>query len=252
MHRLFLIVLSYFIFSGCNKKERFDGPNSYSDDFESYSDFSELTEGNNVYWSYTQDTREENFIQLDTTRAHSGLQSLKFNALPTNELGASKASIAKQKMAFWENETVRLEAWYYIEGTKDLTWLFLMDIEEQSTIGAGPGMRLALVDNSLRVEYKFNQDDLLQANPVTFPRDQWTKITWELGLSQSKKGHVKVWQNDTLIIEKSSIKTLPTDFLYSQQGTKGMYSSCEIGITANSISDNTTLWIDDFSVYTHP
>jgi hypothetical protein len=108
-------------------------------------------------------------------------------------------------------------------------------------------MRIALVENELRVEYKFYQDDLIQETPITFPRDEWVKITWELGLSQRKKGHVKVWQNDQLIIDRSKIKTLPTDILYSQQGTKGMYSSCEIGITANSSTASTTLWIDDFS-----
>ena len=39
-------------------------------------------------------------------------------------------------MAFWKGETVRLSAWYYIEGTQNLNWLFLMDLEEQTPIGA--------------------------------------------------------------------------------------------------------------------
>ena len=30
-----------------------------------------------------------------------------------------------------------------------------------------------------------------------------------------------------------------------QQGTKGMYSSCEIGITTNSSDNAARLWIDD-------
>jgi hypothetical protein len=247
-HIVILAIGLVFIL-GCNKKKLFDGPNSYSDDFEAYTSFSELTTEDNIYWSYTQETKSGNLITLDTTHAHSGQQSLKFVAQPSDDGGASKASLAKQKMAFWQNETMRLEAWYYLEGTEELTWLFLMDIEEQSAIGAGPGMRLALVENALRVEYKFNEDDILQTDPIQFPRDQWVKVTWELNLSQSKKGSVKLWQNDTLIIDQGSVKTLPTDILYFQQGTKGMYSSCEIGITANSSTANTTLWVDDFSVF---
>ena len=248
MKRLVLFILGMSFITGCNKRKILDGPNSYSDDFELYTDYNDLLAEDDIYWSFDQQTRTENSITLDTTFAYSGQQSIKFTASPTDDSGASKASIVKQKMAFWKNETVRFEAWYYIEDTKDLTWLFLMDIEEQTQIGAGPGMRLALVNNELLVEFKFNEENILQTNPIQFPRDEWVKITWEIGLSQTKKGHVRVWQNDTLIIEKNETKTLPTDILYFQQGTKGMYSSCEIGITANSTTDNLTLWVDDVSI----
>ena len=90
-------------------------------------------------------------------------------------------------MAFWKGETVRLSAWYYIEGTQNLNWLFLMDLEEQTPIGAGPGMRLALVDNQLRIEHKFNEKDIKQQNPISFPRNEWVEIVWEIKLERKKK-----------------------------------------------------------------
>ncbi|MFM7769012.1 MAG: hypothetical protein ACKO8Q_00460 [Bacteroidota bacterium] len=69
--------------------------------------------------------------------------------------------------------------------------------------------------------------------------------TREIQLSRKNKGVVRLWQNGQLIIEKHEVRTLPKDFLYFQQGTKGMYSSCEIGITANSKDNDASVWVDE-------
>ena len=231
----------------CNKEKFFDGPNFYEDDFETYEVLDELLLPDDERWSFTQLTRDANYILVDTAVSQSGERALKFFAKQSSDGDASKASIAKQNMAFWEGETVRLSAWFYIEGMDELRWLFLMDFEEQTAVGAGPGMRLALVDNRLRVEYKFNEDDLLQTegDGIEFPRNQWVEVVWELVLSQEEQGEVRLCQDGQRIIERSGIRTLPRDLLYFQQGTKGMYSSCEIGITANSESSDCTLWVDN-------
>ncbi len=241
------ILFVAIIFTGCNKEKFFDGPDFFQDDIESYSILSDLLLPNDQYWSFTQLTRAENNITIDTTKVHSGNKSLKFVAKKSDNDGASKSSIAKQNMAFWDGETVRMSAWYFIEGTNALDWLFLMDLEEQAAIGAGPGMRLALVDNKLRVEYKFNEKDITQqtGQEIDFPRNQWVQVVWEVTLSQKNKGAVRLWQNGQLIIDSKNNRTLPKDILYFQQGTKGMYSSCEIGITANSKDNNLTIWVDD-------
>jgi hypothetical protein len=240
-------VFGAFIFASCNKEKFFDGPDFFQDDFESYSALSDLLLPNDQLWSFTQLTREENNITIDTTKAHSGNKSLKFVAKKSDDESASKSSIAKQNMAIWDGETVRMSAWYYIEGTNSLEWLFLMDLEEQTAIGAGPGMRLALVDNKLRIEYKFNERDITQqtGQEIDFPRNQWTQVVWEVKLSQKKKGSVRLWQDGQLIIDRKNTRTLPKDILYFQQGTKGMYSSFEIGITANSKDNNLTIWTDE-------
>lgn len=241
-----ILFVGFILILGCNKKEFFDGPHFFQDDFESYTSLDDLLLPDDQLWSFTQLTRSENNIIVDTSKAHTGSKSLKFTALKSDE-AASKTSIAKQNMAFWEGETVRLSASYFIEDTKSLEWLFLMDLEEQTAIGAGPGMRLAMVNNKLRVEHKYNEDDILQAegSEIDFPRNQWVDLIWEVKLSQKNKGTVRLWQDGQLLIDSKDNKTLPTDILYSQQGTKGMYSSCEIGITANSKDSNLTMWIDD-------
>lgn len=248
MEKILIVFIGTMLLLGCQKEKFFDGPDFFEDDFESYDEFNDLLLPEDQLWSYTQLTRDENNISIDTINVRSGNKSLKFSAEKSGN-GASKASIAKQNMAFWAGETVRLSAWYYIEGSNSLEWLFLMDLEEQTPIGAGPGMRVALVNNKLRVEFKFNEKDIIQPSEqeIEFPRNQWVEITWEVKLSRKKEGEVRLWQNEQLIIDSKNNITLPKDVLYFQQGTKEMYSSCEIGITANSEDNDLTLWVDDIS-----
>lgn len=235
------------IASSCNKEEFFKGPNFFQDNFETYTSLNDLIIENDQLWSFTQLTRDENNINIDTLTFHSGNKSLKFEAKKTTNGDASKCSIAKQNMAFWNGETVRITAWYYIEGSESLEWLFLMDLEEQTAVGAGPGMRLALVNNQLRVEHKFLEDDIIQSTgtEIDFPRNEWVELIWEVKLSTEDNGTVKLWQNGQMIIDTKNNRTLPKDFLYFQQGTKGMYSSIEVGITANSDDSDLTMWVDD-------
>lgn len=247
MKKISIILFSALFFIGCDKEKFFNGPDFFQDDFESYSTLSDLIKSDDLIWSFTQLTKGENTITVDTAVVHAGDKSLKFVAKKSDEEGVSKSSIAKQNMAFWEGETVRISVWYFIEGNNALDWLFLLDLEEQTAIGAGPGMRLALVNNKLRVEYKFNEKDITQTSgqEVNFPRNQWVEIIWEVKLSQKNTGSVRLWQNGQLIINSTNNRTLPKDLLYFQQGTKSMYSSCEIGITANSKDSDVVIWADN-------
>ena len=246
MRKIKFLVLLFIVYS-CNKEKFFDGPDFYTDDFESYSSFDELFLGDDVNWSFKQFTREENTYSIDTNITHSGNQSIKCFALKSTDEKVSKCSFAKQNMAFWEGETMRTTAWYYIDGNNTLKWLFIMVFEEQTAIGAGPGMRLALVDNKLRVEYKFYEKDIVQevGKEIDFPRNQWVEVKWEVKLSKKNKGAVRLWQDGQLIIDTKNNRTLPKDILYSLQGTKGMYSSVEVGITANSRDNDLILYVDD-------
>ena len=126
----------------------------------------------------------------------------------------------------------------------------MMDLEEQAPIGAGPGMRLALVEDALLVEHKYLNPNITQpeGQEVLFPRNQWVKVTFETLLSQKKEGYVKIWQDDVLLIEQYEWNTLPKDILYFQQGTRGGYSSVEFGLTANTQDNPMTLYVDDITI----
>ncbi|MFK8037458.1 MAG: heparin lyase I family protein [Crocinitomicaceae bacterium] len=247
VNSIFVVILLL----GCNKEKYFAGPNTFQDSFEEYSQIEDFIDGDNVKWSFVQKTYEENQLSIDTIIYHSGGKSFRSFAIAPIEGGlTSKASINKQFMAFWQNETVAIEAWYFIEGEQDLDWLFLMDLEEKVSIGAGPGMRIALVNNQLLVEHKYPNPNLKQeeGSAVDFPRNQWVKIKLEALLSQKEIGTVKVWQDDALIIEQNNWQTLPKDVLYFIQGTKGMYDKIEFGATANASDNSATVYVDDIDV----
>jgi hypothetical protein len=247
MRKVLVAMILAAISGSCKKEKYFDGPDRYEDGFESYTSADSMISSGDERWSFTQLTREGNSITIDTTNPRSGNKALKFTAARSEGDIVSKCSMAKQNMAFWEGEILRVSGWYYIVGTDPAEWLFLLDMEEQTAIGAGPGMRLALVNNQLRVEYKFYEKDIVQpaGQEVDLPRDQWVEIVWEVKLSQKEKGYVKLWQNGQLIIDSKNNRTLPKDILYSLQGTKGMYSSIEIGITANSRDSDLVIYVDD-------
>lgn len=247
MKHFILLIIILFLFS-CKKVKNFNGMDSYTDDFEYYYQTNDLIQPDDKYWSFTQITRAENEISVDTVFSHSGKKSLKFSANQSNNSDVSKCSLVKHNMSLKQNTTVRISAWYFISGNEKLNWMFLMDLEEQVAIGAGPGIRLALEDNKLLIERKkINEKDVKQkfGEEIDFPRSQWVEIILEINLSQKKNGSVKLWQNGQLIVESEKTRTLPKDFLYFQQGTKAMYTSLEIGITANSNDGKASLWVDD-------
>ena len=240
----FCLVL--LILSSCDKRKIFDGPNTFFDDFESVSEFDDLFPESKDGWIFSQQTLEGNVISVDPAFSRSGNNSLRFEDAGTSDL-LSKSSLAKNNLAFWEGETLMATAWYFLPDNLEEDWLFIMDIEERTAIGAGPGIRLAIVEGKLLVEHKYLEPNILQPEEtaIDFPIGEWVEVSLELNLSQRGEGIIRVWQQGVLIIEQENWNTLPVDILYFQQGTKGMYNSLEIGLTANPTSQALTMWVDD-------
>lgn len=250
MKKLFVISIVLVLVS-CRKHGRDDWPNSYVDDFEEYDSIAAIINGDNQNWSFFQKTFDGNEISIDSTITHSGSRSIKSVAVAGFDGDASKSSINKQFMAFWEGETVMIDFWVYLVGTESAEWMFIFDLEEKVPIGAGPGMRLALVDDAITLEHKYPNPNVYQdeSTLVKFPRDQWVNINFEAKLSRKKKGYVKVRQDGQLIIDQDKWRTLPKDILYFNQGTRGGYSQIEFGITANSKDNDHVMYVDDVSVF---
>ncbi|MEM7659122.1 MAG: heparin lyase I family protein [Bacteroidota bacterium] len=244
----FVFALSLLL--ACNKTVVFDGANAYADGFETYASSKTLLDDSDEFWTFTQLTLEGNTITVDSTFAHTGQQSLRFDGAGTSGDILSKTSLSKSNLAFWEGESLRVTAWYYLADTLELAWLFLMDLEEKIPVGAGPGMRIALVDNQLLLEHKYLEPNLLQpeATAIEFPRNQWVEIQWELTLSRNGAGEVRLWQDGQLLIEATEHNTLPKDVLYFQQGTLGRYNSLEIGLTAQPANQPARLWVDEVKI----
>ncbi|MEM7372147.1 MAG: heparin lyase I family protein [Bacteroidota bacterium] len=230
-----------------------EGTTFLAEDFEGYSNTEDLFQGPSSKWGFFQQTESDNYIEFDTTRPHSGEQCLKIFAKKGREGFASKSDLANTDMGFREGDIIHVSMWFYIEGTKDLTDIFLFDIEENVQIGAGPGLRLALESpvGFLKIERrKMLESDIepVEENQIPFPRNQWVHLEIEIQLSRNKDGYIQVFQNDTLLIDAQQERTLPRDRIVFIQGAKGIYDNVQVGITANSLQHDATIYVDDIEI----
>ncbi len=248
MNRLLNVYLVLLlVLLGCNKEEFFKGKSAIDEDFETIKNVDDLLLNGN--WEYYQQTEKQNFIEIDTLNAHSGTNCLKIFAVKGN---ISKSDIANNKMAFWEDDILQISAWFYLKGTESLNYVFIFDIEEDAMVGASPGIRVAIDDGGYLVieRKKYGQSTIRQPEDVKmpFPRNQWVELKIEIDLQQKEKGYIKVWQNNIQLINAENIQTLPKDRLYFTQGTKGMYQSIQIGVTATTSEQDVTMYVDDIDI----
>lgn len=233
---------------GCIKSK--DEASYLAEDFENISSTDQLFPPDGSRWSFYQQTDAANFIKLDTVNPHGGGQCLKIYARAGSANNASKSDLARNHLTFRKGEVVYFSAWYFIEGTGSMDYLFLFDLEEQTSIGAGPGLRFALegkegslvVERNKMIENTIRQEE---SSKLLFPRNQWVNLSVEVKLEQKKKGYIKVWQDNTLVIDASDVETLPKDKLYFIQGTKGLYDNAQVGITANTRDNAMVIYVDD-------
>ena len=247
-------LIGFLFLSGCFSIPEENFPESYADGFEDYEDLQDLFTANSG-WTGTNITDGINTIQLDSTFARTGQQSMRFSARGTStEMPLSKCSLFNQAIEFEEGETVEITCWYYLEGEPwEKGWVFILDLEERVPVGAQPGTRLALrrdPGQPMINEFKFNQGSIAQADnlPKPFPLNTWVGIRWVVRLSQGKEGSISVWQDQELILQAENIQTLPKDQIYAIQGTRGVYNSVEVGITANADQGTKVLYLDDFLI----
>lgn len=247
MKRQLIYLLIALVLVSCNKEKFFSGSNSIQEDFESVTNANELLTTEN--WTFYQQTESASSMQLDTIVTVSGNQSLKFVAASGE---VSKSDIANNELAFFEGETVKFSGWFFLDDSLDLEYVFLIDIEERVAIGAGPGIRVAINEKGhLVVERnKIGEKTLSQplGSETTFPRKEWVHIEVEVLLHQKKKGEIRLWQDGSLLIDFEDIRTLPKDNLYVTQGTKGMYQSLQVGLTAITTDRDVVLYLDDISL----
>jgi hypothetical protein len=244
------IVFVLLLSAGCLEPIGYEGTEDYSDGFESYTSFEDIDEDDRFFFQLTY---PENIISIDTTRPYAGNQCLRFFGKGEVDDVLSKCSMMQRRLALREGKIVTASGWFYLDSNATLASLYLLDMEERTPIGAGPGMRVLIDEaNELQLNHKFPNPTLRQDSTTArqVPRKTWFKITLESLLSQKEDGWVKVYQNDTLVIEQYDWQTLPVDLLYFQQGTKGVYSSIEFGVTANSSPEDVTVFVDEIEVFT--
>lgn len=228
---------------------------SYQDGFENAAEITDLLAVDDSRWSGFQQESPSlgNLIEIDTLIFHSDSSSLKITAEASTKKFVSKADVYKEGLNFKKGETIYFSAWYYIVGNENIESLFLFDLEESRVKGADPGIRLMMSGGNdfLSVERgKFNQSTISQPadSKIAFPRDQWVHVELELLLSQKEEGSIKLWQDNTLIIDEADVQTLPKDFLVFIHGTTGTYDRMQVGVTANTKNVDLLMYVDDVEI----
>ena len=184
-------------------------------------------------------------VAPDDQHVHSGVRALLCVApsKPSNMV-TCKASISSPLVYFAYGDDFWYQAFYFAEDSLPFT---LMDLECE-WIKQHAGIRLCITEAGLlEAELKsldkprFGQS---AATPVTFPMGRWVKVQTHIHLSNRNDGHVKIWQDDQLIVDANGV-TLPL--------RSAIYSSLEVGISAHSYGNKPCkLWVDDIEVSDKP
>lgn len=224
----------------------------FDDNFDNYASSGDVF--TNTNWTKYVQTYSENQLEISTDTTHAGAGAIRLYAVSGVGKTVPKSDLASEGVIYYKmNDIVRISTWLFIPNRGTLDKLFILDIEDPASISTGPGIRLMFgPDNDLMVERnKMGLSNMVQpeAQKVSFPFDQWVNVVFELKLCTRRQGYVKLWQNDTLLIDESDIITLPKDRLYITQGTHNGYANIEVGITANSTAHDVVMFVDDFSVW---
>lgn len=182
-------------------------------------------------------------VEPSSQQAHSGKQSLRFVApAKSASMVTAKASLSTGLIYAKKGQTISYRAWYRVEG--DTLPFTLADLEDR-LVKESPGIRLMLFEGALGAELKAFDKPKFRQRPesaVTFPRNRWVEVRWEILLDDGPGGHVRLWQDGKPIVDSPG-PTLPF--------RTAIYNSLEVGISAHSFGNKpATLYLDDLEITT--
>ena len=191
-------------------------------------------------WHNVQIEPSTNRVEVTSEKVHSGTRALKLVAA-SGSGGATKADIDRQLLTFKKGDEVYFSGWFYLVGGKDVSGIFLWDLESTQYYNA-PGRRLYIQGGEylasdlgkwLPEPPIFRQSS---GKEVLFPKDRWCHVEIHLHLSEGSDGVMEVWQDGLKVIDGQG-QTLPT--------AEAVYDRLQVGITANSNASAQTLYLDD-------
>lgn len=255
--RYVFVIITIFVVTliGCHKEDVGPGLKEYHDDFERYSDWTELVDtlGDDRWTVYNinEFNRSTNPISIDTVIVHSGNHSVRFEAVqpPGTYNDVVKCNLNKDGFYFRQGETLKFSAWFYIEdSTMDYGTFFILDLGD--IVGGSSEIRIMCWEENVEVERnKIGLPNIFQEQPAKLiPINQWCHVELEVDLSQYRNGSVKLWIDSEEVIYKNNVVTLPKDRGTLAWGTKGYYERIQVGITAQGDSPGLVMYVDDVDI----
>jgi hypothetical protein len=237
------------------------------DGFEDFDTIDDLADNG---WVGYETNYVGNTVEVSTSCFHAGAKAMECFAVPTDPghpLGlVSKSYIYSENSptnpyTFRAGAYVRVTMWARVAGNANADGLFLTDVESttcwlEDEFGEtpSPGIRLQLGGGNDYVTVERGKLGLPEiVSTARFPRDEFARLEWTIGLSDTPTGSVIVRLNDTDVLAETGIVTMPNaaimgDFLGNPDfrlAADVYYDRVQVGITANVTDDDTTVCIDD-------
>lgn len=185
-----------------------------------------------------------NRVETTGDQVHSGKFALK-TYTPKDSRDLQKAALLRELFFFPPGSDCWFSAWFYIPGSESIENLFIFDLEATGYHGVGRRLmftgtngRYLMLEGKRSTGPQYSQTE----SPVPFPRNQWVHVKLHLHLSPDGKGRVELWQNGTLILNKSGRNMVENTF----------YDRVEVGQTANSTHRELTMYVDDVKISDKP
>lgn len=185
-----------------------------------------------------------NRVETSAEQMHSGKSALK-TYTPKDPRDLQKAALLRELFFFPPGSDCWFSAWFYIPGTESIENLFIFDLESTGYHGVGrrlmftgPNGRYLMLEGKRSTGPQYSQTK----SPIPFPRNQWVHVKLHLHLSPGGDGQIQLWQDKTLILDKSGRNMVENTF----------YDRIEVGQTANSTHRELTLYVDDVKISDKP
>lgn len=239
----------------------------FEDGFETTgNDLIELFPNDGSRWSNLQQVNPdngENEIDIESTITNQGNNSLRIYAEASDNT-LSKADIEKGGFNAPEGSTVRISANFYIVSTDNIENLLLIDLECCSCWDPNisdnqcPGIRIMMKDNDhLSIERGKILNSTIEQSDISFPRNEWVNVIWELKLSPNDDGINKLFVNNQEAIAENGINMPNASLFEAEFANSGIdfelqepvfYERLQIGATANPTQFGVELFIDDVKI----
>jgi len=273
---LTLIILVSF--SACKKDNSSEEENItfiFQDGFETQNNsIDELFPLDGSRWTTIQQVNPlnaTNEITIINNEFTEGQNALRLLAHPS-DTQISKMDIEKNGLHIKSGDKVSISADFFIKGTQSIENLVLMDLESCSCWDSSvtenygienqcPGIRLKLsgTDNYLSIERGKIAGSTLHQTAVSFPRNQWVSVLWEMTLSDTEDGLNKLFINGIELLNENGMNMPNAQIFSNVFANQGInftlqepvfYERLQIGITANPTAENVELFIDNFLIKT--
>lgn len=275
-NHIFLIILSVIIScnnNDSNTEEPLVENFLFEDGFETQNTtLEELFPSDGSRWTTLQQVNPSNAINevsIISNEFSEGQNAIRFVTFQSDEQ-LSKIDIEKNGLSIKSGDRVTIIADFFINSTESLENLLLLDLECCScwdpsvgdNIGSEnqcPGVRLIMSGGNdyLSIERGKISAATLQQTNVSFPRNQWVSVEWNMTMSDSENGQNRLLIDGTEVLSQTGMNMPNADIFSDVFQAEGidftlqepvLYERVQIGATANPTAGNIEFFVDDFSI----